>query len=194
MAAKTESSEQSSHSQPHQASPFHEYLYTFNVLPRTYIRGLIHDTSNAFDTTFGPILEPHTNLFKMGNSVINFSGADIVINDKVYKGTADFPLTPEGDINAGSKRIRYVSDPLDDQDCGTKAYTAKYMQHVDRRIDMRKQLNWEMSDMNKRVESKISDIESLVRRILEDLEEQKLSIQNIIHAFDKTIKTIDVIA
>ncbi|GJQ77472.1 hypothetical protein Trydic_g23126 [Trypoxylus dichotomus] len=87
LAAKTESSEQSSHSQPHQASPFHEYLYTFNVLPRTYIRGFIHDTSNSFDTTFGPILEPHTNLFKMGNSVINFSGVDIVINDEVYTGT-----------------------------------------------------------------------------------------------------------
>ncbi|KAK9702846.1 hypothetical protein QE152_g29695 [Popillia japonica] len=36
--------------------------------------------------------------------------------------SAEFPLTAEGDINAGKKRIKYVSDPTADQDCATKKY------------------------------------------------------------------------
>ncbi|KAI4465068.1 phage integrase-related [Holotrichia oblita] len=33
-----------------------------------------------------------------------------------------YPIA-EGDINAGKKRIRYVSDPIGDQDCATKKYS-----------------------------------------------------------------------
>lgn len=56
--------------------------------PKSYILRLFRDTSSrALDTTFGPIVDPHTSSFKIGNSVIIFSGNDMVINDKVYKGT-----------------------------------------------------------------------------------------------------------
>lgn len=74
-------------SQSRDVSPLHEYLYKFHILPRTYIRDLFYDSSNTMDTAFGPTLDVHLNSFKVGNSIINFSDADIKINDKVYKGT-----------------------------------------------------------------------------------------------------------
>lgn len=105
----------------------------------------------------------------------------------------DFTLTPEGNISAGGKRIRYVSDPIDSQDCVTKIYMTKFMQHVDNRLsNVREQMNSEMSDINKSVESKISEIESRIHRILEDVEAQKVAINNIVQIFDKTIKNIDI--
>ncbi|KAI4465223.1 periostin-related [Holotrichia oblita] len=77
--------QQSSILQPYRGSPLQEYFFAFEALPRSYIRGLLQAKSKAFDTTFGPTLDLHTNQLKMGKSTINFVKNDIVINEKAYK-------------------------------------------------------------------------------------------------------------
>ncbi|KAK9721163.1 hypothetical protein QE152_g21687 [Popillia japonica] len=73
--------------QPYVGCPLQEYFYASEPLPRSYIRGLLQARSKAYDTTFGSILDSHINQIKMGKTAVNFVKNNIVINEKVYKGT-----------------------------------------------------------------------------------------------------------
>lgn len=79
--------QQTSTLRPYVGTPLQEYFNTYEALPRSYIRGLLQARSKAYDTTFGPILDLNTNQIKMGKTILNFVKNDIVINEKLYKGT-----------------------------------------------------------------------------------------------------------
>lgn len=52
--------------------------------------------------------------------------------DRIHSGRqrsfGPLTLTSEGDVNANGKRIRFVGDPIDEQDCSTKKHTVKFIE------------------------------------------------------------------
>lgn len=83
-------------------------------------------------------------------------------------------LTSEGDVNVNGRRIRYVGDPIDDEDCVNARYVSKIIQNNNKRLtDARKQIGSEMEDIVKRLESKISDLESRINSLTVELDTQR---------------------
>ncbi|CAH1114735.1 unnamed protein product [Psylliodes chrysocephalus] len=66
---------------------FDSYLNKYNPLPRGYIEDLLNDNEGNFDHTFGVYFDPESKEWSFGDSVINFDGRDIIIQDLKYKGT-----------------------------------------------------------------------------------------------------------
>lgn len=65
------------------------YLEQFKKpLPRAYIQDKIEDVKNEFDDTFGVYFDPYTKKYAIGDSTVDFDGADFLINDQFkYTGT-----------------------------------------------------------------------------------------------------------
>lgn len=49
---------------------------------------------------------------------------------------AGFKLTPEGDFNIGNKRLRYVNDPIESNDCVTKKYADDLTSQLRKKIEI----------------------------------------------------------
>lgn len=64
-----------------------EYLEKFSDLPKTYISGMMHDTKNKYDFTYGVRYNPEDDKYYIGNSEIQFDGDDLIINNNEYHGT-----------------------------------------------------------------------------------------------------------
>lgn len=56
-------------------------------LSKTYISGLIHDTKNKYDFTYGVRYNPDDGDFYIGNSNIKFDNNSLVIRDREYPST-----------------------------------------------------------------------------------------------------------
>lgn len=65
------------------------YLEQFKMpLPRAYIEDKITDVKGDFDDTFGVYFDPYTKKYAIGDSTVDFDGADFIIKDQFkYKGT-----------------------------------------------------------------------------------------------------------
>lgn len=66
---------------------FQSFLMEFDPLPRIYIKESIRDTQNQFDHRFGVYHDLESNTFSIGDSYLQFDGADIIIKGVRYKGT-----------------------------------------------------------------------------------------------------------
>lgn len=64
-----------------------EFLDQYDPLPQVYIDGLLRDTEGEYDTTSGPHIDPGTNSLRLGRSVLEIDGKDIVVDGIRYKGT-----------------------------------------------------------------------------------------------------------
>lgn len=65
------------------------YLNQFKIpLPRAYIEDRINDTKGDFDDTFGVYFDPFRKSYAIGDSSVDFDGADFIINGEFkYTGT-----------------------------------------------------------------------------------------------------------
>lgn len=90
-----------------------EYLDQYDVLPGSYLDGLMRDTEGEYDLATGVHFDSVTNNFKIGNSILEIDGRDIVINGIRYKGTGGlyeliFKARPEGYSSEDQDRYRAI--------------------------------------------------------------------------------------
>lgn len=82
---------------------------------------------------------------------------------KALPRSSPLPLTAEGDIDAGGKRVRYVADPVDAQDCVSKNYLDTFGKDVQGKI---KRIR---VDFNQKLEKTRSEVMQEVAAVCEKM-------------------------
>lgn len=97
----------------HQPDIVDTFLEQYDMLPRMYLDGLLSDTRGEYDLTTGVHFDHITNQHKLGKSVFEFNGPDIVIDNIRYKGTAGlyeliFKSHPHGYTKDDERRYQAI--------------------------------------------------------------------------------------
>lgn len=66
---------------------FRDYLSQYDTLPRSYIKAMLSDDNHLFDHKYGVRHNPDTEKFYIGDSQLIIEGNNIIVKNKVYKGT-----------------------------------------------------------------------------------------------------------
>ncbi|KAK9751735.1 hypothetical protein QE152_g4865 [Popillia japonica] len=85
-----------------------EFLEQYDMTPRVYIDGLLTDTTGEYDTTTGVHFDPILNKLKLGKSVLDIDGKDLVVGGTRCTGTAGLY-----ELIFKSKPTGYKKDDLD---------------------------------------------------------------------------------
>lgn len=87
VSAATQQQQQKTYRQKLTDESFQDYLDQYDPLPRFYIKTMLSDDMNQFDHKYGVRHNPTTEKFYIGDSQLQIEGPNIVVKNKLYKGT-----------------------------------------------------------------------------------------------------------
>lgn len=115
--------------------------------------------------------------------------------ERIYR-KRPLPLTAEGDIDAGGKRIRFTADPINDEDCVNKRFMFKIIKNTDekwksRLEEQKKAFRVNLNDLEadiKQNSNKIMDGNANLEKNVNQLKSLETDLNNMVKNTDQKIK------